>query len=234
MKNKVEIYSNDEYLTNNPNWHTEDSPWKALQILKIVAKNKLKPKTICELGCGAGQILNELSKNIEGCQFIGYEISKTAYDFCKSIKNDTLTFYYEDLLREENKAFFDVLLVIDVVEHIEDFFSFLRKSKKKATYKIFHIPLELTAQSILRMNPILNGRKKYGHIHYYTKDLALEALKDCGYEIVDWMYTDWDKDLLRNTVKQKLKSVPRMLVSSFNKDLSVRCFGGSSLLVLAK
>ena len=234
MKNKVEIYLNDEYLTKNPNWHIEDSPWKSQQILKIISKNHLNPKIICELGCGAGEILNQLSKEIKNCKFTGYEISKAAYDFCKTIDNNKLTFFHEDLLSDANQEFFDVLLVIDVVEHIENYFSFLRKSKEKASYKIFHIPLEMTAQSIIRIRPILKGRKKYGHIHYFTKDTFFASLEDSGYEIVDWMYTDWDKDLLRNTFKRKLKSLPRMMVGYFNKDLSVRSFGGSSLLVLAK
>ena len=64
----------------------------------------------------------------------------------KSVKKKTkknLTFSNNDILKEKNK-YFDIALIIDVIEHVEDYFYFLRKVKKKANYKIFHIPLDLS------------------------------------------------------------------------------------------
>jgi len=55
-----EMYRSNEYLKNNPTWHVEDSPWKAKQILKIIGNNNLQPNSICEIGCGAGEILHQL------------------------------------------------------------------------------------------------------------------------------------------------------------------------------
>ena len=43
-----------------------------------------------------------------------------------------------------SERFFDVILVLDVIEHLEDYFSFLRTIKERALYKIFHIPLDLS------------------------------------------------------------------------------------------
>jgi hypothetical protein len=75
-------------------------------------------------------------------------------------------------------AHFDIVMAIDVFEHVEDYFGFLRKLRGKAEYKIFHIPLELSVQSVLRSSIIIEGRKSVGHIHYFTKETALETLKD--------------------------------------------------------
>jgi len=57
-----EIYTEEKgnYLENNPTWHIEDSPWKAKQIFKMLNKNSINPKSIAEIGCGAGEILNQL------------------------------------------------------------------------------------------------------------------------------------------------------------------------------
>jgi hypothetical protein len=55
-----EMYTQGEYLKKHPTWHVEDSPWKAEQIIKIMERNRLKPNSICEVGCGAGEILNQL------------------------------------------------------------------------------------------------------------------------------------------------------------------------------
>ena len=63
MKKDLKItsrYNDGGYLSENPDWHVGDSPWKAQQIHKIIDRNKLSPRTICEVGCGAGEILRQL------------------------------------------------------------------------------------------------------------------------------------------------------------------------------
>lgn len=60
----VQIYDDGTYLTNNPTWHEEDSAWKSQQIMKIIDKNTLSFNTICEVGCGAGEILLNYPSNI--------------------------------------------------------------------------------------------------------------------------------------------------------------------------
>jgi len=41
------------------------------------------------------------------------------------------------------QRFFDLILLTDVIEHLEDYFSFLRNIKERALYKIFQIPRRL-------------------------------------------------------------------------------------------
>jgi len=129
---------------------------------------------------------------------------------------------------------FDLVMAIDVFEHVEDYFGFLRKLKNRGTYKIFHIPLDLSVQSVLRSSPILKERSSVGHIHYFTKETALETLRDTGYEVVDYFYTNSSLELKNRGWKANLMKLPRALFYSIHKDLSVRIFGGFSLLVLAK
>ena len=62
MKFTKNYYEND-YIKYNSTWHSEDSYFKFLQIKKIINKNNLKFSTFCEVGCGAGKILNYLSQN---------------------------------------------------------------------------------------------------------------------------------------------------------------------------
>jgi len=44
-------------------------------------------------------------------------------------------------------------MAIRLFEHVEDYLGFLRKMKTKATFKVFHIPLDLSVQTVLRMSP---------------------------------------------------------------------------------
>ncbi len=130
--------------------------------------------------------------------------------------------------------YFDIVMAIDVFEHVEDYFGFLKKLREKAEHAIFHIPLDLSVQTVLRSAPIIKYRKSVGHIHYFTKETALETLKDIGYEIVDYFYTGSSLELPNRGWKANLLNAPRRLAFLVNKDLAVRLLGGYSLMVLAK
>src|SRR5688572_11961130 len=106
--NNEDIYLDGEYLTKNQSWHVEDSPWKASEILKILRKNDINADTICEVGCGAGEILFQLSKSLLKTRFHGYEISPQAFKLTSSRKNERIHFYLKDLFEEE--AFYNVVM----------------------------------------------------------------------------------------------------------------------------
>jgi cyclopropane fatty-acyl-phospholipid synthase-like methyltransferase len=229
------IYENGIYFEKNPTWHEEDSPWKAKQIVKILKKNNIAPSSICEVGCGAGEILNCLTNEYDDNKvtFSGYDISPQAFSICSKKERKNLNFFLKDLFDEEQLKF-DVTMAIDVFEHIEDYFSFLRKLKVKGSYKVFHIPLDLSVQTVLRGKTIANARSLYGHIHYFTKEIALASLRDTGYEVVDYFYTNSLLELPNLSVQARLMKLPRKLLFSIHQDLTVRVLGGFSLLVLAK
>ena len=78
------IYLSGEYAEKNPDWHVKDSPFKASDVLKMIERNNLNPEKICEVGCGAGEILLNMYDNLsDKTEFFGYEISPQAYEICK-------------------------------------------------------------------------------------------------------------------------------------------------------
>jgi len=227
------IYLDQSYYNNNPDYHIADSPWKATQIVRMLNKHQLQPQSIYEIGCGAGEVLRQVQQRLDGdIEFAGYDISPEAIDMAQSRTNDFLQFHRGDML-EMDVSPCDLLLCIDVFEHVEDCFGFLRRMRSIGEQKMFHIPLDLSVQTIARGTPLTNWRAQLGHIHYFTKDTALATLTDSGYEIVDWFYTPSGVDQ-GTSFKAKLAKIPRLLTSRFNQDLSVRLFGGYSLLVLAE
>lgn len=228
------MYETGEYLKKNQDWHVSDSPWKAGNIYKIIQRNNLNYKSVCEVGCGAGEILKQLSyKMPQDVKFEGYEISPQAYELSKSRENDRIKFHLKDLLEEDPKVKFDIVMAIDVFEHVEDSFSFLRKLRSRGKYKVFHIPLDITINGILQ-DKFMTGRNTVGHINYYTKETALATLEDTGYEIMDYFYTADSLELPRKTFKSKLAKLPRKLLFGANEDLAVKLMGGFSLMVLAR
>lgn len=233
-KNKYEsgeIYQNGDYLKYNSTWHEEDSYWKAAQIKAILDVNEIIPKTISEVGCGAGGILTALSEKLPNTNFFGYEISPQAFELCNTKSSEKIKYKQKNILEED--VFYECMLCIDVFEHIEDYMGFLRELKLKANYKIFHIPLEINVFSILR-DSLMTAREKVGHLHYFTKSTAIAAIRDSGYEIIDSFYTAPFNDLPSKTLRSKLLKIPRKFLFFIAPNLMVKILGGCSLIVLAK
>ena len=233
MKKAIYESNNSDYLENNPTWHIEDSQWKALQIIKILKRNKLKIKTIAEIGCGAGEILNQLHEKLpdQSIEFSGYEIASDAIYMCQERTKPRLNFYQEDLTKK--KTSFDLLLMMDVFEHVEDYMGFIRQSAEKSSHSIFHIPLDMSIIGLLRNMPI-KDRKRIGHLHYFMKDTALATLQDCDQEIVDYFYTPGSIEAGSPTLKTKAINILRKVLFSFNQDFAVKLLSGYSLIVLTK
>lgn len=228
------MYENGTYLLNNPTWHEEDSAWKAQHVARLLKQNNILPASVCEVGCGAGGVLQGLAEEFgDGVSFVGYDISPQAIALCRPKATARLSFHEKDLF-EQATGTYDVTMAIDVFEHVEDYYGFLRKMRRTGRYKVFHIPLDLSVQSVLRSAPILHQRSLVGHLHYFTKETALATLQDTGYEVLDHVYTSSSLDLPNRGWKANLMKLPRKALSTLNKDLAARVLGGFSLLVLAR
>lgn len=231
MKN---IYTSGQYLRANPQWHEEDAPWKARQIQKMFLRYRIDAKTVCEVGCGTGMVLEELQKLYEGAfEAIGYDIAPAAIELAKKRQTERLQFVCGDFV-SQNKKMFDVILLIDFIEHLENYFEFFRAMKPMSTYKVLHIPLDLSVQSVLRIGTILERRRAVGHIHYFTKEIALEMLHDLDYEVVDSFFTGAAMDLSPKSLKSRLMRLPRKWLFALSPDFAVRLLGGYSLMVLVR
>ena len=230
----MSIYESGEYLENNPHWHAADSAWKAAQILKMVHKHGLDPATVCEVGCGAGEILNNLHAELPETNIFGYEVSPQVFEICSAKAKERLQFKLGDLLETDER--FDLLLCIDVFEHVPNYLAFLEKLRSHAGQFIFHIPLDLSMLTILRPKRLMKTRQGVGHIHMFTAEMALAALTDTGYDMTDSFFTAGGLELEKNQKRLRtvLANLPRRALGKINPHLAARIFGGYSLLVLAK
>ena len=107
-------FSDESYIKDNPSWHSEDSVWKSEQILNLLSNNSIKPSTVCDVGCGAGEIINQLSLTLRDSEFCGYETSQEAFELCKSKESKRVHFELGDILQKN--VYYDLLLCIDVFD----------------------------------------------------------------------------------------------------------------------
>ncbi|MEM7383855.1 MAG: class I SAM-dependent methyltransferase [Verrucomicrobiota bacterium] len=222
------IYTSGDYSAKNAGYHVEDSAWKAENLHRMMVRHDLRPKTVCEIGCGAGEVLLQLKQRAgEGARYSGYDISPQAHELCQERAGDHLEFFCQDLL-EVKRDPFDLMLCIDVFEHVDDYIGFLRQLRSHGRKHLFHIPLDMAAQMVARGRPIMHVREKLGHLHYFNADTALASLTYAGYRVEDHFYTFRPKSR-----KARLLALPRRVLFSLNQRLTVRIMGGFSLLVLA-
>lgn len=221
---------NGEYFRNNPTWHVEYSPSKAGNIRRMLDRHRLKPMRICEVGCGAGEVLRQLQLTLDPqCRLWGYDVAPKAIELAKQRENERLTFAVGDL-GELDTPHFDLMLVLEVVDHVEDYLGFLRMLKTRSEWKIFSFSLDISVQSALRAGALRQRRVAHCHRHHFSKETALRTLEETGFEIADFAY----QPNLAFGRLARLARPARRLTFRLAPDLSVRLFGGYSLLVLAK
>lgn len=226
------IYQNGEYLAYNPHWHAADAPHKARWIAALLGRNGLSPRRVVDIGSGSGDVLVELAKHYPRAAMQGYEVSPQAHAMAAPKAGGKLSFFHGDYPGPAGEKP-DLAMAIDVIEHVEDYFGFVRALQPIAAWKVLHIPLDLSVQGLLRGTPINRARALVGHLHYFDKDTALATLADCGHTVVDWSYTH-GAETMPDRLSTRALNVFRRVGRAVHEDFSVRVFGGASLMVLTR
>lgn len=150
-----------------------------------------------------------------------------------SKSNERLHFYEADLLARDET--FDLLLAMDVMEHVPDYLGFLEGCRRSAQYKIYHIPLDVSALTVVRPQ-FSKIRAALGHLHFFTAETALDTLAASGHRVIDWFYTDAAGLVLqfKPRLKQRVLHLVRRSIASCSRAWAARLLGGYSMLVLAE
>ena len=122
--------------------------WHIRRELKMLNREGFKPVEIADAGSGFGQYVYYLSKRYPEAHIAGLDIKQEQVDDCNHFftaikRDDKVSFKYADLaLLEENEAW-DLVLSVDVMEHIEDdrtVFRHLYKGLKPGGYLLISTP----------------------------------------------------------------------------------------------
>jgi SAM-dependent methyltransferase len=222
------MYTDGTYLSKNPGWHEAGAEWKALQVLKLIAEQNLTPNSIVDVGCGTGGVLEVLARAMPGVRTVGYDPAHDAIGLVERSDRVELRVGRPEDIHEH----YDLLVSLDVFEHVEDYIGFLRSLRPLADRFIFHIPLDVSAQTVSRESALLAARTNVGHLHYFTRGTALASLETAGFKVAaDRLLLPSDAPgRLRRT---RLANIPRIAGCVLSPALTARILGGFTLLVLA-
>lgn len=132
----------------------------------------------------------------------------------------------------EKSVNFDLMLIIDVIEHLENYFSFLKSISERSKYFVFHIPLDMSVWSLMREGILIESKNRVGHIHNFTEGFIISILQDYGFKILAQHYTEPVYKV--NSFKQKVVNVIHKVLYRFSPWLCSKIMGGYSIMVLAE
>jgi SAM-dependent methyltransferase len=226
-----EIYNDGSYLRVNSTWHEEDSPYKSRLVSQAISRNHLKFETCADVGCGSGLVTELVAQKFPRAKCDGFDLSADAAEFWKRRPSrENLSYKREDFV--QTGGMYDLVLCLDVFEHVEDFFGFLKLLRQKGRNFIFNVPLDMCVAKLL--SPGLRyAREESGHLHYFNKYTALCSLRDCGYKITDSFIGTTFLNPPRS-IKQAIVMPIRVSSLLLGKNLSSLLFGGASLVVTAR
>jgi O-antigen biosynthesis protein len=158
---------------------------------------------VLEFGCATGY-MSEVLRERRGATVTGIEISPQAGEIAKEhcdrvIIGDAETLDYEELF---GKGRFDVMLFVDVLEHLKDPAALLRRVRPFLSRKgmvISSIPN--IAHGSVRL-ALLAGEFRYRelgllddtHLRFFTREGIRDLLEGAGFVITDWLHHRVDID----------------------------------------
>jgi len=128
--------------------------------------------SILDLGCGDGSLLAECAHNVTA-EFEGSDISAEALAIARRALPD-VRFFELDLMQGGLDKAYDVIILSEVLEHIEDDEFVLKAIAPHARHVVISVP----------GGPADKVDRRYGHFRNYTGTLLDEKLERCGYDIV--------------------------------------------------
>jgi ubiquinone/menaquinone biosynthesis C-methylase UbiE len=154
--------------------------------LEMIANNIMeKGGKILNVGCGSGDLehITFLKLNIERLNWTGIDISTKSVNLCRE-EFPKATFMNGDIRKLKfNKDSFDVVCVLEVLEHIKpsEVFSALREVRRiliTGGSFIVSVPLNENLEEILK-----KGNNPNAHVRDYTPNILKAELKIAGFEV---------------------------------------------------
>lgn len=227
----MKVYEDGTYKKANPTWGRERAAWKADQVVRLLLEQQVKPSSILEIGCGTGLVLAGVGAGVGGDPtLVGLEPSSNApidpdVDRIAQIKR---------LMLHETTDKADLVMLLDVFEHVEDHIGMIRAAAERANkWIVFHIPIEVAVIEVAS-GRLGRSNETVSHLHYFSDRTALIALKAAGVgDVIGIRYTPSAFEGPTRDISTTLNRLRRLLFR-FSPKLTARWLGGVSLAVLAR
>lgn len=146
------------------------------------------PKKILDAGSGIGAYAFWLGRKFTNAQVVGVDIDKDKSKFCQAMTKDlglkNVAFIYQDIRKMHKKNKYDLIVAIDVLEHIENYEKTL-ENFFHMLYKHGYLYIHVPQPNQKRILNLLKNWHHEDHVHEGIAKSTLEhILKKLGFQIV--------------------------------------------------
>ena len=161
-------------------------------------------KRVLEVGCGTGQTLEMLKSKGLCSETVGIELFSAAAEAARSRVDQVYCLDIEKEQGPKNIGKFDLVLLLDVLEHLVDPWTVLKNLKEEYLLDDGKIIISLpNAQHFSLVLPLLLGRFEYiergildkTHLRFFTRSSAIDLLKNSSLKIDSVKRTSLSMDL---------------------------------------
>ena len=219
--------------------------WKGKNLATIIQRNGLNINSIAELRGGSGVVINVVrsSLNIEDAD--NYELTDFSINEGRK-RFRSIQFIKKDLLKGDITKNYDLVILSDIIEHVEDDIGMIKKALEYSKYVALKILIEKYLFSklfeIIGVKDKIGVNHSAGHLHEYSASSVWNLFKEIDMEIMDFFFDvmnpkdtefvlDHKKQL--NFVQKIYRIFKLLLFRYFSKMRYCKVFGGS-LFVLVK
>lgn len=217
-----------------------------IEVIEKVLKNH-PSKSVLDIGCGTGTMSFYLSTL--GLSITGVDISEKAINTCVKNKErlyvgKKLSFFRINFPSEEIKGKFDLIICLEVLEHIKDEANAIKNIKSLLAPRgvvVFSVP---SSKSLLyRFGLVKKYDQEVGHLRRYSVLDVKNKIQNAGLEIGDIIE---EEGVFRNFLFFIVFPINTLLVKFANRfstvsdfltfidNIFLRFFGGSQIIFVAR
>ena len=153
----------------------------------VLLVGSIDARKVLDLGCGEGFVINRLLSSYSHLEITGTDIDANALNLARHL-NPGAKFIECNIYNFQcEKGSFDLVMAIEVLEHMRKPTEVLRKVKEITNkYALFSVPNE----PFFRISNFMRGKNFFRlgndpeHIQNWTKRQFLELLKNDGFKIL--------------------------------------------------
>lgn len=169
--------------------------WHIRREFRALKKEGFEPKIIADAGSGFGQYVYYLSNRFRNAKITGLDIKQEQIDDCKLFftrigRDERVKFEYADLTSMEYKEAWDLVLSVDVMEHIEEdraVFKKIYQGLKPGAYLLISTPSDQGGSDVHHEHDesFIDEHVRDG----YGIDDIDEKLRDAGFSDITIKYS---------------------------------------------
>jgi hypothetical protein len=235
----------ESYYSSGEYWRrrlSESSDFKVRLVLRALADAKIELRSSfrgIEIGCGNGAFLFPLAKALDATigtfSLRGVDIATNAIEAAK-LKADSIgetRVCFSPGSASDVDSQFDVVFLMDVVEHVTDPYSFLGSLRTLAPLVVMHIPIEQSLAHGILSKP-QQSYNAFHHVHFFSLETMRLLVKEAGFEIEAMQFTSASPEVLRfqGSLAVRASRLIRYCAYKVAPGLSSLLMGGSVMVIM--